>query len=298
MLRFSLILIASVLLGLNFLPAQASEVAVDAVNQYDENGLKTGHWIITGEMVSSAKYKPGQKVEEGTYLANKREGVWKKYYTNGNLNSEITYVNNRPHGPYKLFYPTGGVQEDGNWIRERNTGSFKRYHLNGKVSQEFFFTDYGLRTGTQLYYYENGNVELQVEIVDGLEEGEMRRYYPNGALMERKMLSNGVVEQGTVEKFPMPTEVRQEDFVRSAPEEKRYSVRNTEDKPNLEVFRHNGRNVLYNKNRQVSQVGEFRDGRLWNGKWKRYDTNGIIEKIEIYREGVYIGTAPITEDDL
>lgn len=298
MMRLSLIMIFTIIFGLNILPAQASEVTSESINQYDENGLKTGYWIIKGHMVNATKYKPDQKIEEGNFVANKREGIWKKYHTNGNLRSEITYINNRPAGPYKLYYASGAIQEDGNWMRERNTGAFKRYYPNGVLAQDFSFTEHGLRTGTQRYYYDNGNLELEVEVVDGVEEGVMKRFYPNGELMEEKLLRNGVVEKGSVKKYPSSAENTVEEEDRTIPDEKKYSVRNTEDKPNLDVFKHNGRNVLYNKNRQVSQIGEFRDGRLWNGKWKKYDENGIIEKIEIYKEGVYIGTAPITEDDL
>ena len=297
MIRFVLVLLTAIFLGFNSLPAQASGSLAESINQYDENGLKVGYWIIKGHMVNATNYKPDQKIEEGNYVANKRQGLWKKYHTNGHLKSEINYENNRPFGFYKLYYSSGEVQEEGNWVRERNTGQFRRYHPNGAVAQEFSFTDAGLRTGNQRYYYDNGNLEMEVEIVDGVEEGVMKRYYPNGDLMEEKELRKGIVEKSSIKKYPVKNKVLPED-ISAAQTEKKYSVRNTEDRPNLEVFRHNGRNVLYNKNRQVSQIGEFRDGRLWNGKWKKYDQNGIIEKIEIYKEGIYIGNAPITDDDL
>ncbi len=297
MIRFTLIFLSAIFFGFNSLPAQASVHGVEKVNQYDENGLKTGYWIIKGHMVNATNYKPDQKIEEGSYVANKRQGLWKKYHTNGNLKSEINYENNRPFGPYKLYYSTGKLQEDGNWVRERNTGKFKRFHPNGAVAQDFTFTETGLRTGKQLYYFENGNVEMEVEVVNGVEEGVMKRYYPNGDLMEEKELRNGIVEKSSIKKYPAKSAVQPE-VKRAEPTEVKYSVRNTEDKPNLDVFKFNGRNTLYNKNRQVSQVGEFRDGRLWNGKWKKYDKNGIIERIEIYKEGIYIGNAPITDDDL
>lgn len=297
MVRVYFALLIAVFVGWNTLPAQGAARAVESVNQYDENGLKTGFWVIKGHMVNATKYKPDQKIEEGHYVANKREGLWKKYHTNGNLKSEINYENNRPFGAYKLFYPSGKLEEDGNWVRERNTGEFKRFHTNGNVAQEFSFKDNGLRNGKQLYYHENGNLEMEVEIIDGVEEGVMKRYYPNGDLMEEKVLKNGVVEKGSIKKYAPKNEVVPE-VAPTESEDVKYSVRNTEDKPNLDVFKFNGRNTLYNKNRQVSQIGEFRDGRLWNGKWKKYDKNGLIEKIEIYQEGVYIGNAPITEDDL
>ncbi len=282
--------------GFNALPAQAAVASNNNINQFDEQGRKTGLWVIKGHMINATNYKPNQKVEEGEYVADRREGVWKKYHTNGELKSEITYVSNRPRGSYKLYYNSGILEEDGNWVNEKNAGEFKRYHPNGKLAQDFIFEDNGLRTGTQKYYYENGQLEMEVQILKGVEEGMMRRFYPNGELMEEKLLSNGVVKKGSIVKYDQSTKKAPE-IVRPSAVKVKHSVRNTEDKPNLAVFKFNGRNTLYNKDRQVTQVGEFRDGRLWNGKWKHYNRNGLIERIEIYKEGVYIGNAPITEDD-
>lgn len=296
MVRLYLGGLIALFMGLNGLTAQGEALAGEEINQYDENGLKTGYWVIKGHMVNATKYKPDQKIEEGRYEANKREGLWKKYHTNGKLKSEITYVSNRPHGPYKLYYPSGNIEEQGNWVRQHNTGDFKRYHKNGNIAQDFTFEDNGRRTGNQRYFYENGNLEMEVEIVMGVEEGVMKRYYPNGDLMEEKELSNGVVKKETIKKYP-PRGKEKPAVDRTAAVTVKHSIRNTEDKPNLAVFKFNGFNTLYNKNRQVTQVGEFRDGRLWNGKWKRYDKNGLIQKIEIYKEGVYVGNAPITESD-
>jgi hypothetical protein len=35
------------------------------------------------------------------------------------------------------------------------------------------------------------------------------------------------------------------------------------------------------------QDGEFKDGRLYNGKMYVYDEDGILLKVKIYKEGVY-----------
>lgn len=297
MARSYFIFVFAIFMVLSTLPAHGSSQAEGSINQFDDQGRKTGYWVIKGHMINATNYKPDQKVEEGEFVANKREGLWKKYHTNGELKSEITYRSNRPFGPYKLYFPSGILEEDGKWVDERNTGEFKRYHPNGQVAQEFTFEENGLRTGMQKYYYDNGQLELEVKIVKGLEEGLMRRFYPNGDIMEEKMLSGGVVKKGTIKKFPPKT--KQEQAVdRPSAVEVKHSVRNTEDKPNLDVFKFNGRNTLYNKNRQVTQIGDFKDGRLWNGKWKHYNKNGMLERIEIYKEGVYIGNAPFSEDDM
>ena len=52
-------------------------------------------------------------------------------------------------------------------------------------------------------------------------------------------------------------------------------------------------NKLYNVNKQISEDGEFKEGKLLNGKKYIYDKNGLLEKIGIYKEGKYVGDAEI-----
>ena len=36
--------------------------------------------------------------------------------------------------------------------------------------------------------------------------------------------------------------------------------------------------------------GEFLDGKLWTGKHYIYDENGLIERIDVYKEGKFEGS--------
>ena len=71
----------------------------------------------------------------------------------------------------------------------------------------------------------------------------------------------------------------------------------TSDKTNdAHKFNSNGYNVLYNNQKQVTQVGEFKNGRLWNGKWNRYNNDGILIRIEMYTNCRYVGDGVIEEE--
>jgi antitoxin component YwqK of YwqJK toxin-antitoxin module len=276
----------------------AGDTLPNDVNKVDEMGRKTGYWIIDGSMKPTKGYGPRSVIEEGAFVSNKRQGLWKRYYPDGTLKSEITYKNNIPSGPYTTYYSSGVKEEEGNWKMNRNTGEFHRYHPNGIKSQEFVFDQNGIRNGVQKYFHDNGEPELVVEIVDGREEGTMSRYHRNGELKETKDFQGGNLLAGTVKTYdkvstltkeaPPAAEVQK---VKESPE-----VSFAEHKPNVELFKRTGRNTLYNKDRLISQVGFFKEGRLWNGKWYRYDSNGLLESIEVYREGVLIGYAPLPED--
>jgi len=284
------ILILVLCCSLFSLDAQSS----DALNALDENGRRTGYWIINASMKPTQGFSPEQVIEEGNYAASKKQGLWKRYFPSGKVQSEITYTNNIPNGPYKTYYTSGLLEEQGSWNFNKNTGDFKRFHPNGKPSQEFTFSDNGLRNGEQRYYHENGVLELQVNVINGKENGRMTRYFANGEIKEVKDFNEGVMADGSIRTYQMrkPAVVLKE--TPAVPEKTSPVVK--EDKPNIHVFKDTGKNTLYNKDLQVSQSGYFKNGRLWIGRWYRYDSNGILESIEVYKDGKLAGYAPIEEE--
>lgn len=273
----------------------ASTQTPDRQNYTDSAGLRQGYWKIMGAMSIEEGYKDGQIIEEGKYEDNKRQGLWKKYYPTGSLQSEITYSGNHPYGYYKTYYPNGNVEEEGYWKANKNVGVFKRYHENGKPAQDFNFNSRGKRDGKQRYYYANGQLQLSVEIENGVAHGAYKSYYPDGALKAEKRITNGEVEPGSVEKY-MPAKTYKE-----SPEIPQLSISERtparHDSPNLAEFKETGFNTLYNRNKQISQVGDFVEGRLWNGKWYKYDENGLLEKVEVYTEGRFMGYGIIEDSN-
>ena len=292
-----------------------------AHNFIDEDGLRQGFWIIYGRMVDDKGYEPDQKVAEGIYVDNKREGLWKKYFPNGNLRSEITYSSGEPQGPYRLYYESGTLEEASTWSNNHNKGKFKRYHPNGHIAQNFYFNERGKRNGNQKYFYQNGQLRMSVDISNGREDGELIRYYANGDVKEKMKFNEGEVLPGSIERYKPSTskliaenrsqqsaeaekapkatasnsgdeatESDSDKIVETREEEARVRFANNSNKPTtIQKFVENGYNKVYNRDMQVTQVGEFRNGKLWNGKWHRYDGDGELRKVEVYREGNYIG---------
>lgn len=286
---------ASLSLAIAFSVTLAAHSLLAELNQIDEKGQRQGYWIISGSMVSDRAYFPENKVEEGRYLDNRKEGLWKKYWPNGKTRSEINYTKGKPTGEYQLYYENGKTEESGNWVNNKNTGDFKRFYENGKPQQEFVFSENGKRNGIQKYYHENGKTAMEVNIVNGSESGVMRRYNPDGSLVEEHLFENGVVKQSKKFGDATPQQTTTKD-----PYDKMIGTqsRTSNDKTNAAAtFKSNGFNTLYNKNGDVTQSGEFHEGKLHNGKWYRYDSEGILIRIEIYRGGVFIGTGVINDEE-
>lgn len=270
--------------------SQSGEIAV---NRVDSNNLKQGYWKITAEMREDTSYAKDDIIEEGSYKNSRKVGLWTRYFPNGNKQSEIEYVNGRPKGSYKTYYDNGNVEEDGNWIRQQNIGSFSRYYNNGKKMQEFSFTDDGVREGKQLYFYENGNVEVEVSMVNGQENGVMKRYYENGDLKSEVQVNLGKADRTTYKEYDHD---QKEIVIRIRKIEKKEAKIETAVKPNLGTVNPEGYNKLYTRSLLLKWDGYYHHGKPWNGKKYIYNENGILQNIEIYRDGLFIGNGVIEKE--
>ena len=290
-LRFKLFFLLFLMtLGFSY----ANNPLSDTINRKDELGKKQGYWVLFGEDRPNLGYEGDNKIEEGPYKDSRKNGLWRKYYKNESLKSEITYVENRPKGAYKTYYETGEVEEEGYWVNRRNTGEFKRYHRNGNLAQHFNFSDNGKRNGEQFYYHENGQLEVKVKVTEGKEEGLMQRFYANGEVKEEKVFSEGVLDTLTYKKYLPKEKIVEVKEEREVPLKKAVVIK--EDKPNPAIsIVPDGFNKLYNKNKQLSQDGYFKYGKLYDGKVYKYDSDGLLVKIEIYKKGIYIGDG-VVED--
>jgi antitoxin component YwqK of YwqJK toxin-antitoxin module len=52
-------------------------------------------------------------------------------------------------------------------------------------------------------------------------------------------------------------------------------------------FNPNGYNTIYNPNEDIWMDGDFKNGQLWDGRVRDYDKNGIVQKIRVFKNGVY-----------
>jgi antitoxin component YwqK of YwqJK toxin-antitoxin module len=247
-------------------------------NETDENGMKQGMWTIWGHMKPEKGYPENGKIEEG------RE--WIKYHKDGKTPRLIgVYVNNRPNGAYKKYYTNGGVMEEGTFSGGKQKEVYKRYHENGNVAQEKTFNENGKEDGKVAYYFEDGVPEFVFNKKDGVTVGTGTRYYPNGDVKE---IINYKAD-GTV--------ASKEQKERVNPPKGEIATNNTTGSggpsgsagktKNGKKFNRDGYNKLYNADDEVWMDGDFKSGKLWGGKLYKYNSDGILLKIEIWKNGKY-----------
>lgn len=251
----------------------------DTINQRDSNGLKQGHWIYYGSDRPESGIPTNGKVEEGTYIDDKKEGIWIKYHNDGvtpKLKGE--YKNNRPFGNYSKT--RGDIIIIGNFHENQYHDSVIRGSSLGR-EYEAFFNENGKEDGRVNYYYPNGHLEYTYIAKNGIPTGQATRYYKNGDIKELIEFA----EDGSVlktEKFELVTTDASE-------------IISTEKAPlpvnpiNTRGIKWNpdGYNKVYNEDDEVWQDGLFKEGLLWEGKVYVYDRDGILLRVKVFKNGVY-----------
>ena len=265
--------------------------SMDSINQTIE-GKKQGFWIIYGNMRNLQEYLSNEVIEEGQFKNSRKEGVWRKYFPGGQMKSEITYINGRPTGEFETYYPNGQLEEKGNWKGRVYTGSFERYYEDGTLSQKKNFNEKGKTEGVVEYYHTNGQLELSFTTNNGKEAGTASRFWPNGDLKEEitfdekgEGVSSGIVQRVNPE-VELPIFEKEREGIAALGEINPGAAIELDAPKALK----DGYHKTYNENKDILMDGEFLGGKLWDGKHYIYDENGLLEKIEVYKDGKFAGT--------
>src|SRR5262249_53544565 len=147
------------------------------------------------------------------------------------------------------------------------------------------FNAAGKTEGTVKYFYPNGKPELVFESSNGQENGKLTRFYENGDVKEEMNFAAGKADEGSRKEFKMvhPAEdlSKYEKPTKNATTDAALTT-NIKEKEIKDGYQ-----KLYDDQKRLVQDGEFKGGKLFNGKWYKYDKNGIILKVEVYKNGKY-----------
>lgn len=256
----------------------------DKINKKDASGKKQGKWIYFGKDRPEEGYPMEGKIEEGPYKDDRKEGVWIKYHNDGvTPKLKGTYVNHRANGPFVKYHPNGKIKEAGNFGKNQYQDSLKRYHENGQLEYEANYNDGGKEQGKVRFYYPNGQIEFEYNSQNGVPSGKATRYYENGDVKEDlEFGTDGSVTKSQPREMKNPPVKVNDPSVKT---EKAPAI----NKPIVKggKFQPNGYNKVYNDEDEIWQDGDFKEGRLYNGKVYVYDRDGILLKVKVYKNGVY-----------
>jgi antitoxin component YwqK of YwqJK toxin-antitoxin module len=260
----------------------------DTINQEDASGIKKGHWMIYNRTKKLPDYTDDQLVEEGQYINNRKEGIWKAYHNNGKLKSEITYVSGRPNGFSKFYYKSGLPNEEGTWVNGKWDGNYKFYYENGQLSYDWNYVN-GKREGVQLYLHENGNKMYEGAWKDGQENGELKEYNRDGQLIAIKVFKPGGKMDTIASKTfkPMAGEKGAGVVAPTSNEKPKGSVESVIEEDTERAwlgYKESGFHKVKSKGGYLIREGVFDNGNFMTGKAYKY-VGGKLAKTIIYKNG-------------
>ena len=297
LLRMKNLIVAILFVVPSILIASTTFVRIEPMNILQEGGNQEGYpnasdakgrqgmWTIWGRMSPEKGYPPDGKIEEGPYKDGRKEGEWVKFHIDGKTpRLKWMYIDNRPNGPYTKYYENGIAMEEGKFTSGKQVEVFRRYYDTGVLSQEKYFNQEGREDGEVKYYYPNGQLEFQYMKVDGVTTGQATRYYENGDVKEIIMYNYDGSIASRIEKEmvnpPVNTQPVSTAPSSSAPDGRKGTT-------NGKKFKEDGYNKVYNSDQELWMDGEFKDGKLMDGKLYKYDSDGILLKIEVWKNGKY-----------
>jgi len=141
----------------------------DTLNATDHAGLKQGKWVLH---VDPLRGEDGYE-EEGIFVNDKREGVWRKYTLQGDLLAVENYRYGGKDGLCQYFAPLGGtlVREE-HWHAYNPDAPFDTIAIYGTGSNEILgykvvrAEQYSVKDGDWTYYDENTGMVQRTEKYD------------------------------------------------------------------------------------------------------------------------------------
>jgi antitoxin component YwqK of YwqJK toxin-antitoxin module len=125
------------------------------------------------------------KTCEGFYKDNRKNGVWRYYYEDGISLREIkTLMNNSLDGIYKKYYRNGQLKEESTYSKGKRIGKCVIYYENGQLEYQAVYNDAHKEDGKVIYYFKNGQTEFIYEAKNGTPYGKATRFYKNGEVHE------------------------------------------------------------------------------------------------------------------
>lgn len=169
-------------------------------NQTDKNGLKQGYW--------KKSYPNGKIQYTGKFVNNNPIGKFKRYTPEGDLLVIMNYKMNSEKVYSIFYYSNKNKQAEGNYIGKLKDSIWNYYSEDGILLNNVPYSS-DIKNGTEIKYYNTGNIFEKYEWVQDIEDGKHLRYYENGNVMIRstyvKGILNGIYASYSIDNKPIVT---------------------------------------------------------------------------------------------
>lgn len=194
-------------------------ISFSQINQTDANGLRQGFWQkqqANGKLLYEGSFKDGKPVEEwkryheggqlkalinyegdsaitqlfdqwknkmaeGVYVNQKKEGKW-IYFSENRILSTENFENGLKNGISQTFYNSGELMEQINWVNDKKEGNYQLFFKTGEPYLQCKMVN-NQRNGLCIISFINGRQELVANYKNGLRHGEWKYYNEKGAYL-------------------------------------------------------------------------------------------------------------------
>ncbi|RZK59935.1 MAG: hypothetical protein EOO91_03305 [Pedobacter sp.] len=81
-----------------------------------------------------AFYENGKVKEEGQYDKGHKNGIWQRFYPNGQLFERLNYWYGKLAGPFTSFWDNGKLKIEGKYSNDKKIGLWEYYYSNAKLA--------------------------------------------------------------------------------------------------------------------------------------------------------------------
>ncbi len=115
---------------------------------YTGTVLDTADVVIEFQVVDGKKngefktyYLNGQVEKFGYIIDNENMGEWKYYYPNGQMESKGSFKNNLPEGKWISYYQDGSIKCEGIYMNGKQQSAWTYYNQKGEIINVIFYQD-------------------------------------------------------------------------------------------------------------------------------------------------------------
>lgn len=92
---------------------------------------------VTNNKIGEMYYYQDKKVYVGGGMKNNlRDGVWKAYHPNGNIQTDAFYINGKEDGDYTVYYDNEQILYSGHYTNGICDGEWKFYSKQGRLTKK------------------------------------------------------------------------------------------------------------------------------------------------------------------
>jgi antitoxin component YwqK of YwqJK toxin-antitoxin module len=156
-------------------------------NRTDGKGRRQGEW--------RDYYANGQLRYEGRFKNDKCKGVFKYYDEQGNLKATNEFDKSGEKALNKTYAPNGRMIATGNYVNQKKEGEWKYYDATSGQLRLVEDNQNGKVHGwSRLYNPNNGVLAEETQYVNGVPEGQCRKFSDTGVLLMECQYHNGQLD--------------------------------------------------------------------------------------------------------